>query len=132
VWFYTTGGWGRRCKQTEVPPGVNISWYRHVGSSGDISMVCPWWMPNFGTPTILRTTILRTTNLRTTNLRTTNPRRRLFSERPFSESDHSPSDQSPKTTHHRKTYCFKTFTHSPGFSLSAAPDFSPSPQATGT
>jgi hypothetical protein len=39
VWFYTTGGWGRHCKQTEVPPGVNISWYRHVESRGDISMV---------------------------------------------------------------------------------------------
>jgi hypothetical protein len=25
VKFYTTGGWGRRCKQTDVPPGVNIS-----------------------------------------------------------------------------------------------------------
>jgi hypothetical protein len=33
VWFYTTGGWGRRCKQTDVPPGgVNISWYRHLES----------------------------------------------------------------------------------------------------
>jgi hypothetical protein len=21
VWFYTTGGWGRRCKQTDVPQG---------------------------------------------------------------------------------------------------------------
>jgi hypothetical protein len=31
--------WGRRCKQTEVPPGLNISWYRHVGSRSDISMV---------------------------------------------------------------------------------------------
>jgi hypothetical protein len=39
VWFYTTGDWGRRCKQTEVPPGVNISWYRRVGSRGYISMV---------------------------------------------------------------------------------------------
>jgi hypothetical protein len=29
-------------------------------------------------------------------------------------------------------YCYKTFTHSPGFSLSAAPDFSSFPQATGT
>jgi hypothetical protein len=38
VWFYTTGSWGRRCKQTEVPPGVNISWYRYVESRGDISM----------------------------------------------------------------------------------------------
>jgi hypothetical protein len=29
-------------------------------------------------------------------------------------------------------YCFKTFTHSPGFSLSATPDSSSFPQATGT
>jgi hypothetical protein len=29
-------------------------------------------------------------------------------------------------------YCFKTFSHSPGFSLSAVPDFSFLPQATGT
>jgi hypothetical protein len=38
VWFYTTGGWGRRCKQTDVPPGVNISWYWHLESRGNISM----------------------------------------------------------------------------------------------
>jgi hypothetical protein len=25
VWFYTTGGWGRRCMQTDCPPEVNIS-----------------------------------------------------------------------------------------------------------
>jgi hypothetical protein len=30
------------------------------------------------------------------------------------------------------TVLFKTFTHSPGFSRSAAPDFSSLPQATGT
>jgi hypothetical protein len=38
VWFFTTGGWGRRCKQTDGPPGVNISWYRHLESRGNISM----------------------------------------------------------------------------------------------
>jgi hypothetical protein len=28
----------RRCKQNEVPPGVNISWYRHVESRGDMCL----------------------------------------------------------------------------------------------
>jgi hypothetical protein len=44
VWFYTTGDWGRRCKQTDVPPGVNISWYRHLESRGNISMVRYQWI----------------------------------------------------------------------------------------
>jgi hypothetical protein len=39
LWFYTTGGWGRRYKQTDAPPGVNISWYRHLESRGNISMI---------------------------------------------------------------------------------------------
>jgi hypothetical protein len=43
-WFYTTLGWGRRCKQTDVPPGVNISWYRHLES---ISMSGPAWLVCF-------------------------------------------------------------------------------------
>jgi hypothetical protein len=78
-----------------------------------------------GSPTILRMTILRTTNLWTTNLRTTNLRRRPFSERPISENDQSSEVWLLPSR-------FKTFTHSPGFSLSAAPDFSSLPQATGT
>jgi hypothetical protein len=32
---------------------------------------------------------------------------------------------------HIGVYCYKTFTHSPGFSLSAAPDFSSFSQAKG-
>jgi hypothetical protein len=60
VWFYTTGGWGRRCKQTDVPPGVNSSWYRHLESReviylwgatvGDqlTSTVVVWYWQDFG------------------------------------------------------------------------------------
>jgi hypothetical protein len=39
VWFYTTGGWRRRCKQTDVPIQVNISWYRHLESR---EVIYPW------------------------------------------------------------------------------------------
>jgi hypothetical protein len=36
--IFTTGSWGRRCKQTDAPPGVNISRYIHLESRAKISM----------------------------------------------------------------------------------------------
>jgi hypothetical protein len=28
--IYTTGGWGRCCKQTDVPPGVEVMDFRYI------------------------------------------------------------------------------------------------------
>jgi hypothetical protein len=70
-----------------------------------------------------KATILRTTILRTTNLRKRPILGRLIIAKP--DPQWAQFSQWVRTEK-------KSFTHSPGFSLSAAPDFSSVTQATGT